>query len=92
MSMIPRARGGRTKTHEGFELLKDKKFRRNITSSFNASSRNAWQDAHASKTNPPDVGKYKPKFNQIWAPINAPVMRETPPNDGIIRKERKEEQ
>ena len=38
---------------------------RNKSSSFNATSRDAWATAHASKTNPPDVGKYKPKFNQV---------------------------
>ena len=38
---------------------------RHKSSSFNATSRDAWATAHASKTNPPDVGKYKPKFNQV---------------------------
>ena len=59
--MIPR-KGGRIKIHEGMDLLKDKNTRRKVTSSFNATSRDAWQDAHASKTGPPDVGKYKPKY------------------------------
>ena len=35
------------------------------SSSFSATSREAWIKSHASKTNPPDVGKYKPKFNQV---------------------------
>ena len=60
--MVPKRKTGGIRVHEGFEMLKDSKFRRNITSSFNATSRNAWQEAHASKTGPPDVGKYKPKY------------------------------
>ena len=90
-SMIPR-KGGRIKIHEGMDLLKDKNTRRKVTSSFNATSRDAWQDAHASKTGPPDVGKYKPKYGQIWAPIKDTVMRQTPPNEGKIRIERKQVQ
>lgn len=33
------------------------------SASFSATSREAWMTSHASKTNPPDVGKYKPKFS-----------------------------
>jgi len=35
------------------------------SASFSATSREAWQTSHASKTNAPEVGKYKPKFNQV---------------------------
>ena len=73
-------------------MLNDSTHRKNITSSFNATSRNAWQDAHSSKTNPPDIGKYKPHYGHVWAPIKDTFMRQTPPNLGKLRKDRKEEQ
>ena len=79
----------RVRIHEGMDMLKDKRFRSRITSSFNATSRDAWQEAHASKTRPPDVGKYKPKYNSVWAPIKDTIMRQTPPNEGKRRIDRK---
>ena len=80
----------RVRMHEGMDMLKDKRFRSRITSSFNATSRDAWQEAHASKTRPPDVGKYKPKYNSVWAPIKDTIMRPTPPNEGKKRIDRKQ--
>ena len=72
-----------------FDLAKDKEHRRTISSSFNATSRDAWQHAHANKTNPPEVGKYKPKTQVIWAKPRATDIRKTPPNEGYERKMRK---
>ena len=45
------------------------------TSSFNATSRDAWAKSHASKTNPPEVGKYKPKFSQVEKIAETTVIR-----------------
>ena len=33
------------------------------SASFVATSRDAWLSSHANKTNPPEVGKYRPNFN-----------------------------
>lgn len=63
--------------------------RRTISSSFNATSRDAWQSAHASKTNPPEVGKYKPKTESVWPDQRIYRIMETPPNEGKERKLRK---
>ena len=38
---------------------------RQKSASFCAASREAWAVSHASKTNAPEVGKYKPKFSQV---------------------------
>ena len=38
---------------------------RQKSSCFITSSRDAWARAHASKTNPPEVGKYKPRYSQV---------------------------
>ena len=69
-----------------FEIVKDKEVRKSVSSSFHATSRDAWQSAHASKTNPPEVGKYKPKNSVVWAKSKATVIRKTPPNEGTERK------
>ena len=40
--------------------------RRNQSSAcFTATSRDGWALSHANKTNPPEVGKYKPRYSQI---------------------------
>ena len=69
-----------------FDLVADTLHRRTVSSSFNATSRDAWQKAHASRTNPPEVGKYKPKTSAVWADSKKTVIRETPPNYGQKRK------
>jgi len=55
-------------------LLKDADFRKKVSSCFNSTGRDEWQDAHASKTDPPDVGKYKPKYNRVWSDERAAVI------------------
>lgn len=59
------------RTTAGFFVPFNQKFRqdtsnlasaRQKSASFGATSREAWQRSHASKTNAPEVGKYKPKF------------------------------
>ena len=35
------------------------------SASFVSTSREAWTVSHSSKTNPPEVGKYRPNFNQV---------------------------
>ena len=69
-----------------FDLVQDPVHRRTVSSSFNATSRDAWQKAHASRTNPPEVGKYKPKTTAVWAKSKATQIIETPPNYGEERK------
>jgi hypothetical protein len=48
------------------------------SSSFNATSRDAWQIAHASRTNPPEVAKYKPKTSVIYAKEKATIIKIDP--------------
>ena len=64
-----------SRTTAGFFVPFEQKFRndkkgvpisnRGKSSSFCATSRDLWQQSHASKTNPPEVGKYKPRFSQV---------------------------
>ena len=56
-------------------LLQDKEFRKKVTSSFSATTRENWQLANASKTNPPAVGKYTPKFELVKNAPHAAVIR-----------------
>ena len=44
---------------------KESKHSRQKSFCFAATSRDAWASSHASKTNAPEVGKYKPKFSQV---------------------------
>lgn len=41
--------------------------------------------AHSSKTNPPDVGKYKPKFDSVWAQKRAASVRDEHQHIGMKR-------
>jgi len=68
-----------------FDLLADKDFRREVTSSFCSTSREAWQQAHASRTDPPDFGKYKPKFDTVWKFKKEAVIRNEVENEGAKR-------
>ncbi len=47
------------------DLLQDLEFRRGVQPAFKSTTRNHWQEAHASKTNPPDVGKYTPRYDVL---------------------------
>mgnify|MGYP000055953127 CR=1 FL=1 len=55
------------------------------SSSFYATSREQWETSHASKTNPPDVGKYKPKFSQVERSAHELTIRPPPFNFGTER-------
>lgn len=64
------SQGVQNRTSAGFFIPFKQKFNakespcnKNKSASFCATSREAWLTSHASKTNPPDVGKYKPKFS-----------------------------
>ena len=58
---------------------------REKSASFSATSREAWASSHASKTNAPEVGKYKPKFSQIEPKELATVIRAPQKNVGADR-------
>ena len=51
------------RTMKPIDLLKNSQFRRQVQCSFNSTTRANWQQAHASKTNPPRVGKYRPNYS-----------------------------
>ena len=44
------------------DLLKDLEFRRSVLPAFKSTTREQWISSHASKTMPPDVGKYTPLY------------------------------
>lgn len=56
------------------DLLKDAGFRRTVQSCFKSSTRDGRNIAFASHTNPPEVGKYKPKNDIIWRKPKAAKM------------------
>lgn len=58
---------------------------RQKSASFTATSRDAWATSHASKTNPPDVGKYKPKYSQVEPKGLSAEIRAQPKNEGADR-------
>ena len=55
------------------------------SSSFHATTRNAWQDSHASKTDPPEVAKYTPKYSQVEKIAVKAVIRNIKKNVGQQR-------
>lgn len=58
------------------ELLKDVEFRKGVQPAFKSTTRDAWQTSHASKTNPPDVGKYTPQYRQLDPDLKSAVVRD----------------
>jgi hypothetical protein len=74
------------------DLLKESQFRRTVQSCFSSTTRDDWQQAHASKTLPPDVGKYKPKYNYVWSQEKEAAVRQEHSEIGTIRKKTKQEQ
>lgn len=65
-----------------FVLLKDIEVRKKVQGAFKSTTREAWQSAHSSKTMPPEVGKYKPKFSQIESDKKVAKIRNIKPNVG----------
>jgi hypothetical protein len=63
-----------SKAFSPIDLLKDLEFRRGVQPAFKSTTRNNWQVAHASKTNPPDVGKYTPKYDALDSDQKATVF------------------
>lgn len=70
-------------------LLQNKEFRKTVTSSFSSTTRENWQQANASKTNPPAVGKYTPKYDAIKNKPQEAVIRDIKFNEGADRVSRK---
>lgn len=60
-------------------------FEKKKTSSFLATARDAWQQAHASKTNPPDGNKFNPKYSVVWEQSPTAHMHKQPKNLGTQR-------
>lgn len=73
-------------------LLKDVDIRRKVQGAFKSTTREAWNQAHSSKTKPPEVGKYKPKYDQIETDLKAITIRDIQPNVGEQRKKLRGEQ
>lgn len=65
------------------DLLKDLEFRRGVQPAFKSTTRNNWQEAHASKTNPPDVGKYTPKYDALDTDQKATVFVKEHDQQGV---------
>ena len=65
-----------TQSVKPIELLKDVEFRKGVQPAFKSTSREQWQTSHASKTNPPDVGKYTPQYRQLDPDLKSAVVRD----------------
>jgi len=74
------------------DLLKDIEFRRGVQPAFKSTTRDNWQQAHASKTNPPDVAKYTPIYRYLDSDPKAAVVRDEHLHIGAKRMLEKEEQ
>ena len=74
------------------DLLKEPNFRRQVQSCFSSTTRADWQNAHASKTKPPEVGKYKPKYNLVYTKEKAASVAKEHSCVGAIRKQQRNEQ
>ena len=95
-NMAGHSQGGPVRTTGGFFIPFDQKKKRDDhsskikSSSFAATSRDAWATSHASKTNPPEVGKYKPKFSQVEHAGLETVIRKPKVNIGKERIEQRD--
>jgi len=49
------------------DFLKDTEFRRSVQPAFKSSTREALLQVNSSKTAPPDVGKYTPRYKHLDA-------------------------
>lgn len=62
-----------------------KEGKKKLSSSFLATEREAWQQAHANKTNPPDGLKFRPKYEVIWELPKTFNIHKPQPNIGQKR-------
>lgn len=81
-----------SQTFNPVDLLKELDIRKQVSVSFKSTSREQWQQAHASKTNPPEVGKYNLKFNQVDAEDKIAVIRDDHPSVGKERIYKREDE
>ena len=72
-------------------MLKDLEFRRGVQPAFKSTTRELWQSSHASKTNPPDVGKYTPHYTHIDADKRMAAVLDEHKHIGMQRIMEKEE-
>lgn len=67
------------------DLLKDVEFRKQVQSAFKSTTREQWNQARVSKTQPPEVGKYKPKYNQLDNNLKAAAIHKEHSHTGKTR-------
>ena len=64
------------------DYLQSPEFRRKVSTAFKAQTRTGWSTAHESRTKPPCVGHYNPKFSRVDRNYQTATIHKTHENLG----------